>query len=199
MTISAEYFHPILDSIRDNLEYFFKLSEYITDFGKSNFIATVQLFRSDVYRSLAIVSSKEGWKFPEVGKDANIIGVYHPLLARLKQDVVSNDLKLENKKGVLITGPNMAGKSTFLLSVAISQILFQMGCGVPVKPNSQFEIFNEIRFLISEQDESKGDDDHNRQFQSEISQLNQGLVYILSDSNCPLMTSTVDKIVYLFL
>ena len=42
LTISAEYFHPILDSIRDNLEYFFKLSEYITDFGKPDIItATV--------------------------------------------------------------------------------------------------------------------------------------------------------------
>lgn len=101
--------------------------------------------------SFCLVTKQEQWIFPEIGKNTNIIGHRHPILRKLNAKVVSNDVILpESKAGMFITGPNMAGKSTYLTGFAITQLLFQMGCGVPAETGSQFRIYDEIRVLSGE-------------------------------------------------
>ena len=60
----------------------------------------------------------------------------------LKQDIekvlddkyVANDIIMDNKTNILlITGPNMAGKSTYMRQTAITVIIAQIGCFVPCK------------------------------------------------------------------
>lgn len=68
----------------------------------------------------------------------NIVEGRHPViehsLKNQKQEFVANDCHLESNKNLwLITGPNMAGKSTFLRQNAIISILAQIGCYVPAK------------------------------------------------------------------
>ena len=54
----------------------------------------------------------------------------HPVVGGLKRDFVSNIVEVGNEV-VVVTGPNMGGKSTLLRSVACCVILGQIGCYVP--------------------------------------------------------------------
>jgi DNA mismatch repair ATPase MutS len=68
---------------------------------------------------------------PEIGTDGDrmeLKGLGHPLIPDAKR--VDNDLGIEGEKVVVITGANMAGKSTFLRSLGINMVLSYMGCPV---------------------------------------------------------------------
>lgn len=90
----------------------------------------------DVYVSFAVVSEKYQFTKPTFheGKGLKIIGGRHPVVEKMlnKQGYVPNDCVLtEEKNMMLITGPNMSGKSTYMRQVALIVILAQMGCYVP--------------------------------------------------------------------
>ena len=62
----------------------------------------------------------------------SIVGLYDVCLAlRLEQSVVGNDMAADNKNLVVITGANQGGKSTFLRSIGLSQLMMQAGMFVP--------------------------------------------------------------------
>ena len=93
----------------------------------------------DVLCSFAQVSVKNNYTRPEIN-DKGVIRISegrHPVIeALLKNELfVPNDTLLdcnENRMAV-ITGPNMAGKSTYMRQIAIIVIMAQMGCFVPAK------------------------------------------------------------------
>jgi DNA mismatch repair ATPase MutS len=59
-------------------------------------------------------------------------GLYDACLAlRMKQKIVSNDLGADNRNLVMITGANQGGKSTFLRSIGLAQLMMQAGMFVP--------------------------------------------------------------------
>lgn len=108
--------------------------------------AAAALAEIDVTAGLAELASREGWSRPQIddGGAFTIEGGRHPVVeAALKRDgkpFVANDSELsppdaEAKGGriCLITGPNMAGKSTFLRQNALIAVLAQMGAFVPAK------------------------------------------------------------------
>lgn len=64
----------------------------------------------------------------ELGEDMEIAGLAHPLIPHQKR--VANDLEITSEKVVVITGANMAGKSTFLRSMGINMVLAYTGCPV---------------------------------------------------------------------
>jgi len=58
----------------------------------------------------------------------------HPILETLRTDFVPNDIFLsEASNMVLIMGPNMSGKSTYLQQICLTVILAQIGCYVPAQ------------------------------------------------------------------
>lgn len=68
---------------------------------------------------------------PELNNDQDVIeleGLGHPLIPDQKR--VDNDLRIDSEKVVVITGANMAGKSTFLRSLGINTVLAYTGCPV---------------------------------------------------------------------
>jgi DNA mismatch repair protein MutS len=89
----------------------------------------------DVLASLANVAAKGGWVCPGVEESAalEIEGGKHPVVCGRVPDFVPNDCDLSGGKLWLLTGPNMAGKSTFLRQVALLALLAQMGSWVPAK------------------------------------------------------------------
>ena len=93
----------------------------------------------DVYRSLAEVASKNGYVCPEVdlGTDIVIKDGRHPVVEKFVTDsyFVPNDTNLntDTDRVMIITGPNMAGKSTYMRQVAIITIMAQIGSFVPAK------------------------------------------------------------------
>ncbi|MER1999334.1 MAG: DNA mismatch repair protein MutS [Lysinibacillus sp.] len=90
----------------------------------------------DVYIGFAVVSENYRFTRPEFhdGRGMKIIEGRHPVVEKMlnKQMYVPNDCVLdESKNMMLITGPNMSGKSTYMRQVALIVVLAQMGCYVP--------------------------------------------------------------------
>ena len=93
----------------------------------------------DVYYSLAEVASKNGYVCPEVdlSTDIHIKDGRHPVVEKFVTDsyFVPNDTLLDtaSNRMMIITGPNMAGKSTYMRQVAIITIMAQIGSFVPAR------------------------------------------------------------------
>ena len=92
----------------------------------------------DLWQSLAAVARAWNWVRPTVheGLDLAITQGRHPVVEAVQGTVhfIPNDLRLDEKRRVLlITGPNMAGKSTVLRQAAIICLLAQIGSYVPAK------------------------------------------------------------------
>ena len=97
------------------------------------------LARLDVYISLADVAARNGYICPEidVSDKIKIKDGRHPVVECFVKDsyFVPNDTELDTGKNrlALITGPNMAGKSTYMRQVALIAIMAQIGSFVPAK------------------------------------------------------------------
>jgi len=93
----------------------------------------------DALRSLAVAAVRERWRRPNVnvGLALTIKGGRHPLVERHLADgsFVANDLELDpaREQIIILTGPNMAGKSTFLRQAAVIVLLAQCGSFVPAE------------------------------------------------------------------
>jgi len=91
----------------------------------------------DAFSSLAEVAAQNGWTRPRVhGGDRLVLtGSRHPVVERLLPPgrFVPNDVELDpaRRQIVLLTGPNMAGKSTYMRQVALNVLLAQAGSFVP--------------------------------------------------------------------
>jgi DNA mismatch repair protein MutS len=94
----------------------------------------------DALLSLARVAADAGWVRPLVdgGETIEIVGGRHPVVERAlalgNEPFVPNDLVLdESRRLIVLTGPNMAGKSTAMRQVALIALLAQMGSFVPAQ------------------------------------------------------------------
>ena len=90
----------------------------------------------DVLSALAEVAVRRGYVRPEVhtGFDLDVSAGRHPVVETMMptEGFIPNDIVLdENKRMVILTGPNMAGKSTVLRQVGLIQLLAQIGSFVP--------------------------------------------------------------------
>jgi DNA mismatch repair protein MutS len=102
--------------------------------------AAKRLAELDTAQSLAKAASIKGWTRPVLNESGNL-EIYegrHPVVeAHLSRgEYIPNDILLNADRGVcfaMITGPNMAGKSTYLRSAALITIMAQMGSFVPAR------------------------------------------------------------------
>jgi DNA mismatch repair protein MutS len=101
--------------------------------------AARRLAEIDVAQSLAKAASIRGWTRPELN-NSGTLEIYegrHPVVeAHLSRgDYIPNDILLDTEKisFAMITGPNMAGKSTYLRSAALITIMAQAGSFVPAR------------------------------------------------------------------
>lgn len=93
----------------------------------------------DVVSSLALVAEKYNYAKPQVcdSRSVDIKESRHPVVERMElgERFVPNDVRLDHEENqfLIITGPNMAGKSTLIRQVALTIIMAQMGSFVPAK------------------------------------------------------------------
>ncbi len=99
--------------------------------------AAETLGQLDAEATLAEVAARYGWVAPILGESDRLAldGARHPVVERLLPpgEFVPNDCVLDGSRRqiLLLTGPNMGGKSTYLRQVALCVLLAQMGSSVP--------------------------------------------------------------------
>jgi DNA mismatch repair protein MutS len=120
--LESHLFDEVVDSLNEHVSVLQDLAERIADL--------------DCLQSLATASHKYGYVRPEfVAEDLRelvLSEARHPVLERQPIPFISNDVSLtkDENRFMLITGPNMAGKSTMMRLVALNVVLAQMGCFV---------------------------------------------------------------------
>ena len=93
----------------------------------------------DVLASLSYVGQRQDYVCPQINEKGvlEIKGGRHPVVEQMIPDgqFVANDVYLDNTKNrvAIITGPNMAGKSTYMRQVALITLMAQIGSFVPAK------------------------------------------------------------------
>ena len=142
IAIEKQLFSQLMDNIRSSLPKLQKIAE--------------GLALADVYCALAEDSAKYGYVRP-VFTDGlvDIRSGRHPILDEMMKDpkYVSNNLYLDDQENILlITGPNMGGKSTFMRQTALIVIMAQIGCYVPAS-SCQIPVFDKIFTRIGASDD----------------------------------------------
>ena len=123
-----------------SLEYeiFQKLRAFVADNLHRVQKTAAVIAKLDVYVSLADTAKKNNYVCPEVDM-SDVLDIKegrHPVVERFMKNemFVPNDAHLdENRRLLLITGPNMAGKSTYMRQTALIIIMAQIGSYVPAK------------------------------------------------------------------
>ena len=95
--------------------------------------------RLDVYASLSLVAERENYVRPSINEKGliDIRGGRHPVVEKMISNdmFIANDTYLDNNKNriSIITGPNMAGKSTYMRQTALIVLMAQIGSFVPAQ------------------------------------------------------------------
>lgn len=117
---------------------------------------SIVLAEIDCYASLAEISSRYGYVRPEFTDDElKIESGRHPILDEMMKDpkYVANSVEMNKDESILlITGPNMGGKSTYMRQTALIIIMAQMGCYVPAK-SCRMPVFDRIFTRIGASDD----------------------------------------------
>lgn len=142
--INMEY--QLFMTIRDEVK------KYITNIQ----IISKTLAEVDMMVALSIVAEENSYIRPELTNEriVNIKDGRHPVVEKVsKKDYVANDIIMGKDTNILlITGPNMAGKSTYMRQLAIIIIMAQIGSFVPCK-SCTIPIFDKIFTRIGASDD----------------------------------------------
>lgn len=137
----------------------------------------------DALHALATTVETRGWTFPVVREGAPhlvIDGLRHPLVSK----PVENDVHLTGERRVLLlTGPNMAGKTTYLKSIGIAVYLAQVGMAVPAR-RMELTPFDRLVTVIGIHDSVASG---SSAFHYEVTRLGQGLDALLAGKRCLLL------------
>ncbi|MEO1516206.1 MAG: DNA mismatch repair protein MutS [Bacteroidota bacterium] len=120
-----------------------ELVSFLTDFIQPVQQNASIIARIDCLQSFARVSLKNAYRRPDIneGHAIDIKQGRHPVIEQqlaLDESYVPNDVYLDNEAQqiLMITGPNMAGKSALLRQTALIALMAQMGCFVPAESAS---------------------------------------------------------------
>jgi DNA mismatch repair protein MutS len=143
---SVELEHQLFLEIREQMKEHIPLFQELAD----------HISKIDVLLSFATVSEENNYIKPTFVKDKlSIKKGRHPVVEKVMQEesFVPNDIYLDNENSILlITGPNMSGKSTYMRQVALTIIMAQIGCFVPCE-EADLLIFDQIFTRIGAADD----------------------------------------------
>ncbi len=141
----VELEYSLFSSIRDEVKkYIPKLQEIAKTISEI-----------DVLQSFATVSEQNNYIRPTLTEnELDVKDSRHPVVEKvIDGEFVANDIIMDNKTNILlITGPNMAGKSTYMRQMAIMAIMAQIGCFVPAK-EAKLPVFDAIFTRIGASDD----------------------------------------------
>ena len=123
------------NALAREMEVFHELTDAVQQDAQSLLIAAEALATLDVLAAGAELEQTQQFVLPTLTDDTafEVKAGRHPVVDQMVENFVANDADLSAGKFWLITGPNMAGKSTFLRQNALIAILAQIGYPVPAK------------------------------------------------------------------
>lgn len=140
--LEYELFINIREKVKEYIPHLQEISKVISEI--------------DVLASFATVSENNNYVRPTLVNErkVEIINDRHPVIEKvITGEFVPNDIIMdENTDILLITGPNMAGKSTYMRQMAITVIMAQIGCFVPAS-SATLPIFDQIFTRIGASDD----------------------------------------------
>ena len=164
--LESDLFDALIQSISNYVPQFYRIA---------NCLGAI-----DCIYALSETSASKGFVAPTFGDGLTIVNGKHPLLDQwLNHASIANDATLDpNHPILLITGPNMGGKSTYMRMIAINAILAQIGCYVAAS-QATFPIYDAIYTRIG-----ASDDLFNGQstFMMEMMEANHALSHATKDS-----------------
>jgi len=134
--------YKILHSKEESLEIenklYSEIKSYLADYISDMLESADAIAELDALLSFAVISNKNNYVKPVINDEINSINIVngrHPVIENLLDSGTfsPNDTALDTDENrtMLITGPNMAGKSTYMRQVAIITLMAHMGCFVP--------------------------------------------------------------------
>ncbi|MER2180830.1 MAG: DNA mismatch repair protein MutS [Desemzia incerta] len=168
--LEYELFAEIRETVKNSIERLQNLAKAV---------ATV-----DVLQSFAAVSEKYHYVRPLMEKgsqEIELIDGRHPVVEKVlgQQIYVPNDVEMDKDTQImLITGPNMSGKSTYMRQLALTVIMAQIGCFVPAN-KAKLPVFDKIFTRIGAADDLISGQST---FMVEMMEANQALTYATKDS-----------------
>ncbi|RIW29274.1 DNA mismatch repair protein MutS [Bacillus salacetis] len=144
-------------SIELEYELFLKIRETVKDYiPRLQKLARI-VSEIDVLQCFATVSEKRHYVKPAFNRERRIMikDGRHPVVEKVMdaQEYVPNDCYMDPEREILlITGPNMSGKSTYMRQLALTAILAQIGCYVPAK-EADLPIFDQVFTRIGAADD----------------------------------------------
>ena len=123
LTLEAELYREVVNKLKDESDRIRRVCEIVST--------------ADVLTSMAVTAFKNNYVMPEINTDGiiEIKDGRHPVVEALQKNTlfVPNDTLVDSDENrmIIITGPNMAGKSTYMRQVAVITLLAQIGSFVP--------------------------------------------------------------------
>jgi DNA mismatch repair protein MutS len=131
-------------------EYFEKIVSFATQYVQSLQLNSKVLAQLDCLLSFADIAAINNYCKPEINTTGRIVihDGRHPVIERLMrpgEDYIPNDILMDQDENqmLIITGPNMAGKSALLRQTALISLMAQMGSFVPAK-NAELGIIDKV-------------------------------------------------------
>lgn len=143
--LEIELFEDLVTQLKGALSRIHQLSKVLSEI--------------DAYYALAEISSQKGYQRPKFNTEnkVELKDGRHPILEKtMKDSFVANDCCFNEETSILLlTGPNMGGKSTYMRTNALLVIMAQMGCYIPVR-EANLMIFTQIFTRIGASDDIMG-------------------------------------------
>jgi DNA mismatch repair protein MutS len=142
---------------RRELEVFEQLREGLAGAAQPVRDAGAVLAELDVHAALAEVAAKHHYCRPEFGdaQRLEIVGGRHPVVERFHAFIPNDTTLSPSERLILLTGPNMSGKSTYLRQTALIALLAQAGSFVPAE-RARLPVFDRIYTRIGATDDIAG-------------------------------------------
>lgn len=143
MELEYELFVSIREQVKQYIVRLQKLAKYISQL--------------DVLQCFATVSEKYNYSKPQFSDDRRLVIQQgrHPVVEKVlgSNIYVPNDCYMDDEREILlITGPNMSGKSTYMRQIALTAIMAQIGCFVPAE-KAILPIFDQVFTRIGAADD----------------------------------------------
>ncbi|UQC86116.1 MutS domain V [Colletotrichum lupini] len=170
--LSDKVIQDLIDSIRTQLQPLYRVCDSIA--------------LLDMIASFAQASSTFDWRRPEISDTLALKAARHPIMDKtLKGGFVPNDYyATEEHRFQIVTGCNMSGKSTYIKSISLLQIMAQIGCFVPAEYAS-FPIVHNIFARVTTNDNIES---NMSSFSLEMREMAFILRYVVLTQEVPVLT-----------